>query len=147
MLLWISGDGALADQTERAFFNAAPGVFGRDGQTHLYLQPANYLHGRGQANYGRSHHPLCCTAALNRILPEYVGGMWLASQDGGLVAACYGPSVLNAVVGDRVKIRIASETGYPFTETITMKVSPERPVEFPLSLRLPGWCAAPESGG
>ena len=48
------------------------------------------------------------------------------------------------MVGDRVKVRIASETGYPFTETITMKVAPERPVEFPLSLRVPGWCAAPE---
>jgi hypothetical protein len=144
MLLWISGDGTLADQTERAFFNAAPGVFGRDAQTHLYLQPANFLHGRGQANYGRSHYPLCCTAALNRILPEYVGGMWLASQDGGLVAACYGPSVLNAMVGERVKVRIASETGYQFTETITMQVAPKRPVEFPLSLRVPGWCAAPE---
>ena len=144
MLLWISGDGALADHTERAFFNAAPGVFGRNGQTHLYLQPANYLQGGGQESYGQSHYPLCCTAALNRILPEYVGGMWLASQDDGLVAACYGPSLLNAVVGDRVKVRIASETGYPFTETITMKVDPERLVEFPLSLRLPGWCAAPE---
>ncbi len=144
MLLWISGDGALADQTEQAFFNAAPGVFGRDGLSHLYLQPANYLSGGGQRSYGRSHFPLCCTAALNRILPEYVGGMWLASQDGGLVAACYGPALVNAMVGDRVKVHIASKTAYPFTETIAMKVEPERPVEFPLSLRVPAWCAAPE---
>lgn len=143
MLLWITGEGALADQVERAFFNAAPGVFGRDGRTHAYLQPPNYLTGGGQATYQRAHHPLCCTAALNRILPEYVSGMWLATHDGGLVAVGYGPAVLNALVGDKVKVRVETKTAYPFEETIALKIEPERTVEFPLSLRLPGWCAAP----
>ena len=33
-------------------------------------------------------------------------------------------------------------TDYPFGETIRIKIEPERDVEFPLYLRIPGWCKA-----
>ena len=70
--------------------------------------------------------------------------MWVATHDRGLVAACHGPNRLEAVVGGGVKIAIETRTAYPFDEDIEMALTPERPVEFPLELRIPGWCDAPK---
>lgn len=37
-------------------------------------------------------------------------------------------------------VRIAEETRYPFEETVTFTINPEKPVSFPLYLRIPAWC-------
>ena len=40
-------------------------------------------------------------------------------------------------------VTITEDTKYPFEETIRLRINPERPVTFPLFLRLPGWCSSP----
>jgi len=153
-LLTVSGQGRLADRAERAFFNAGPITVSRDFKTHVYFQSPNrivdrspnYPHGpKAEGNsYQRTHGPLCCTAALNRILPWYVTHMWMATQDNGLVATYYGPCKVTALAADRVPVEIACQTDYPFTETIDLTVRPERAAAFPLSFRIPGWCMHPD---
>lgn len=152
-LLTVCGQSRLADHAERAFFNAGPVTVSRDFKTHVYFQSPNrivdrspnYPHGpKAEGNsYQRIHFPLCCTAALNRIAPWYVTHMWMATYDNGLVAACYGPCDVNALAADGVPVRITCKTAYPFDETIDMIVTPAREAEFPLSFRIPGWCAKP----
>jgi hypothetical protein len=39
-----------------------------------------------------------------------------------------------------VSVKVSTTTGYPFDESIRLKVEPERDVAFPLYLRIPGWC-------
>jgi hypothetical protein len=152
-LLQVTGEGRMADRLERAFFNAGPATVARDFKTHVYFQSPNrfanlspdFPHGprAGGGSYQRKHSPLCCTAALNRIVPWYVTHLWMATWDNGLAAACYGPCKVTALVADRVPVTITCRTDYPFDETIEMSVQPERAVSFPLELHLPGWCAAP----
>ena len=89
------------------------------------------------------HSPLCCTAALNRILPWYVTHMWTATYDNGLAATAYGPCRIRALAGERVPVEIDCKTDYPFNDTIEMTVAPEKEASFPISLRIPGWCEAP----
>ena len=91
-----------------------------------------------------THHPLCCTAALNRILPNYVMHMWMATYDNGLAAMQYGPCKVSALAADRIPVEITCHTDYPFNEVIEMSVNPAREATFPLSLRIPGWCRNPE---
>jgi DUF1680 family protein len=88
--------------------------------------------------------PLCCTAALNRIVPNYVMHMWMATYDNGLAATHYGPCKVSALAGDRVPVEIVCRTDYPFNEVIEMSVRPAREVAFPLLLRIPGWCRRAE---
>ena len=38
-------------------------------------------------------------------------------------------------------MKIAEETDYPFGDTVTLKIAAAKPVEFPLYLRVPRWCA------
>jgi len=153
MLLLVTGDGAMGDRMERALFNAGPATVTRDFKKHVYFQSPNRMvpnspifdHGpRAEGgNYESYHYPLCCTAALNRILPWYVTHMWTATYDNGLAATCYGPCRVRALVGKRVPVVIDCKTDYPFTDTIEMTVAPEKETAFPLLLRIPAWCKEP----
>lgn len=152
-LLAVTGEGRMADRAERAFFNAGPATVSRDFKTHVYFQSPNrfanlspdFPHGprAGGGAYQRKHGPLCCTAALNRIVPWYVTHMWMATYDNGLAATCYGPCQVTALVADRVPVEIACQTDYPFNETIDLSVRPAREADFPLDFHIPGWCASP----
>ena len=152
-LLLVSGEGRMADRAERAFFNAGPATVSRDFKTHVYFQSPNrfanlspdFPHGpRAEGGtYQRKHSPLCCTAALNRIVPWYVTHMWMANYDNGLTATCYGPCQVTALVANRVPVVISCHTDYPFNETIEMSVQPAREATFPLDFRIPDWCRAP----
>ncbi len=152
-LLQVTGEGRMADRLERAFFNAGPATVSRDFKTHVYFQSPNrfanlspdFPHGprAGGGAYQRKHSPLCCTAALNRIVPWYVTHLWMATYDNGLAATCYGPCKVSALVANRVPVVITCKTGYPFNETIEISVQPAREAAFPLDFRIPGWCAAP----
>lgn len=153
-LLAVSGEGRMADRAERAFFNAGPATVSRDYNTHVYFQSPNrfadgspdFPHGprAGGGSYLAKHSPLCCTAALNRIVPWYVTHMWMATYDNGLAATCYGPCKVTALAANRVPVEIDCHTDYPFNESIEMIVSPARAAEFPIYLRIPGWCTSPE---
>jgi len=148
LLLGITGRSAMADNVERAFFNAGPATVTRDFKTHVYFQSPNRMADKSlprpdQCTYSRSHQPLCCTAATNRFLPHYVTHMWMATYDNGLAAVHYGPCRVSALAGNGVRVQIDCRTDYPFNESIEMTVKPEKPAAFPLSLRIPGWCKKP----
>ncbi len=152
-LLSVTGEGRMADRLERAFFNAGPATVSRDFKTHLYFQSPNrfaslspnFPHGPMAAGgaYQRKHSPLCCTAALNRIVPWFATHLWMATYDNGLAATCYSPCQVTALVADRVPVVITCQTDYPFNELIDMAVQPARAAAFPLDFHIPGWCAAP----
>ena len=146
----ITGEGRWADHVERNFFNAAPACVSRDFMHHVYFQTPNRPNGNvafpaGPRTDGGSfktkHWPLCCTAALTRILPSFVQWMWMKPKEGGLSAAFYAPNTLETTL-DGVAVRIVTETDYPFGDTLEMRVDPARPMQFPLRLRVPGWCEA-----
>ena len=157
-LLMLLGDGKWGDEVERAFFNAAPACVSRDFRRHVYLQTVNRTAGddfhdvsahdelarlkETPTRYARKHYPLCCTAALNRLIPNYVQSMWMKTADGGIAAALYGPSSFATdLPAGRVALR--EETDYPFSESIRIVIGQAPASPFALKLRIPGWCAAP----
>ena len=150
-LLYVTGNGKMADRIERAFFNAAPATLSRDCKSHVYFQCPNRFaanspayHGGGErSNYRRWHSPLCCTAALNRLIPDYLSQMWKATYDNGLVATCYGPCQVTALVANRIPVKIDCKTDYPFNDVIEMTFDPEASATFPVSFHIPGWCQNP----
>ncbi len=152
-LLAVTGEGRMGDRLERAFFNAGPATVSRDFKTHVYFQSPNrfanrspnFPHGPMASGgaYKRTHAPLCCTAALNRVVPSFVTNLWMATHDNGLAATCYGPCRVTALAANRVPVVIECRTDYPFNETIEISVQPEREAAFPIDVRIPGWCAQP----
>ncbi len=64
----------------------------------------------------------------------------MATGDNGLAATLYGPCTVSALAGPRTPVKATVTTDYPFGETIRLEIEPEKDVEFPLYLRIPGWC-------
>lgn len=153
----IRGDNAWGDGMERALFNAGAAPVARDFQTLCYYQSPNRLRadslpapqpscpGASGILFHRLGCPkvLCCVGAVNRIIPNYIIHMWMATHDNGLAATLYGPSMVTALAGDNVPVKIRTSTDYPFNETIRMTVDSSSSAAFPLYLRIPGWCANP----
>ena len=157
--LEVSGESWLADMAETAWFNAAPQCMTRDYMRHVYFQSPNrlfdemgdptkgrkegrYARGRGEYAYHEIFPPECCTGSVNKIVPPYPQHAWMATADEGLAWCLYGPCRLEATVKG-VKVRLESVSPYPFVEDIELEVTPEKPVAFPMRLRVPGWCENP----
>jgi hypothetical protein len=153
----ILGDGGWGDRMERAMYNAGAAPWARDCKTACYYQSPNRIRdgvvpvespapGKGCLEYTRLAYPrvLCCGGAVNRILPYFIMNMWMATSDNGLAATLYGPCTVSALVGPRVAAKVSVLTDYPFGESIRIAVDPQKPVAFPLYLRIPDWCARPE---
>ena len=161
-MLQATGDAVWGDHIERACFNAAPGAIKKDWKALQYLScPNQFLakldsdhnwpkfkeHGMGmmafQPNPGL--RTACCGGNVHRIFPNYTIRMWMKNEDGGLAAVLYGPSHVKTAVGSAGHIvEITQTTKYPFEETIEFRIRCDHPVEFPLSLRIPGWCDSPK---
>ena len=150
----IQGHGDWGDRMERAFFNAGAAPVARDFQTMCYYQSPNRLHSASMPceqplspgpDGNRFHHlgcpsVLCCVGAVNRIIPNFIIHMWMATQDNGLAATLYGPCTVAARAGAGVPVKVTTTTDYPFGDTVRLKVAPDKAVAFPLYLRIPAWC-------
>lgn len=154
-LLQATGDAHYADQIEQVIFNALPGAITKDFHALQYFSGVNqvvatsssnhnlnhFMRGLNWMSYRPDHEVQCCPGNLHRAMPNYISKMWMRSRDGGIVAALYGPGVLQTVVGEaRTPVRITAETRYPYQQSITFVIQPERPVFFAFGLRIPGWC-------
>jgi hypothetical protein len=157
-MLMATGEAVWADRVERACFNAAPGAIRNDWKALQYFSCPNQFLATLDSDHNAMEHggrkmayqpnpgqkTACCGGNVHRIFPNYAIRMWMKTVDGGLAAALYGPSKVTARVGDGGSlVQIAQTTDFPFRERIEFRIDAERPVAFPLALRVPAWCAAP----
>lgn len=155
ILFQISGDPFWADHCEEVAFNAYPAAVMPDFKALRYLTAPNMVvsdsknHAPGVENGGpflmmNPFSSRCCQHNHSHGWPYFNKSLWMATPDNGVCAALYSASEVRVKAGDGSRVRIAEETRYPFEETIRFKLSTDKPVTFPLYLRLPAWCAAPE---
>ncbi|HEV8606703.1 MAG TPA: beta-L-arabinofuranosidase domain-containing protein [Tepidisphaeraceae bacterium] len=155
MLTRITGNPIWSDRCEDVAFNSLPAAMTPDLKALHYLTCANQIsldknnHAPGIENEGTmfSYSPYktyrCCQHNVAHGWPYFAEEMWLATPDNGLCASLYAPSEVSAVVGDGVKVTIDERTAYPFSDRIVFHSTVERPVKFPLYLRIPAWCDQP----
>jgi len=151
-LLRITGDPAWADRCEDVAFNSLPASMTPDLKGLHYLTAANLIscdssgdHDFQNGGILVSYDPWgyrCCQHNVAFGWPYFAENLWLATADNGLAAVLYAASSVNAMVGEGTKVVIAEETDYPFDDHADFTISAERPVEFPLYLRIPGWASS-----
>ena len=148
--LAILGDPLLGDRLEKIAFNALPGACTDDMWAHQYDQEPNQIqcslrqrpwstNGPESNLYGLEPNFGCCTANMHQGWPKLASSLWMSDGDGGLVAAVYAPSKVHASVGRGTPIEIEEETMYPFHGEIRLFIRSQKPVRFPLRLRIPTW--------
>ncbi|HEX4226131.1 MAG TPA: beta-L-arabinofuranosidase domain-containing protein, partial [Pseudonocardiaceae bacterium] len=158
ILTRATGDPIWADRTEQLAFNMLPAALDPQGKVCHYITAANsvqlddviksalqfdngfamqaYLPGVDQYR--------CCPHNYGQGWPYYVEEMWLATTEGGLAAALLGPSTVTARVVGGGSVTITEQTNYPFSDTVTFTIALSASTAFPLSVRIPGWCPAPQ---
>ncbi len=149
-LFRITGNSIYGDKIERVLFNAGGTAWSHDCKKHVYSQSPNKLTFnddtkiKAHYDYKTMHDPLCCTANISRMIPNYVLHSWMATPDNGVAAMLYGPSQMSVKVANNQEIKIIETTNYPFDETINITIQSPKPVNFPLYLRIPQWCKNPK---
>ncbi len=150
VLLSVLGDPAFGDRLEKIVFNALPATFSPDMWSHQYDQQVNQVecsvvenriwntNGPASNTFGVEPNYGCCTANLSQGWPKFAAHLWMQSPDGGLAAVAYAPSRVETEI-DGVLVTVTLETEYPFRSTLRFTVNVERPVTFPLWLRIPEW--------
>lgn len=158
MLLCITGDAFWADHIEQVAFNQSPASFMPDYRALRYFVAPNQVtvdrhnHSPGIDNVGPFFmmNPLshrCCQHNHSHMWTNLVQSIFTATQDNGLCVAVYAPSVVEARVGDEgQRVTVRQDTRYPFEEQVRFSLDTEKPVSFPLMLRLPTWCPRPTVG-
>jgi uncharacterized protein len=158
-MLMATGDACWADAVEKAAMNAGFGALKKDWKALQYFScPNQFLstldsdhnvmeHGGRKMSFqpNPGERTACCGGDVHRLYPNYVMRMWMKDTKGGLTAAWYGPSRVKAKVGAAGDVvEIEQRTNYPFEDRIEFAISGTKAVEFPLSLRIPSWCAEPK---
>jgi hypothetical protein len=148
-LLRITGDPVWADRTEEVAFNSLPASMTSDLKGLHYLTAANLIScdSSGEHDFQNggtlvSFDPWsyrCCQHNVAFGWPYFAENLWLATADNGLAATLFAPSEVRAKVAEGAEVSIAEDTAYPFEDQVRLTLSCERPVSFPLYLRLPGW--------
>ena len=153
-LVRLFGNGLYADILEKVAFNALPATITADWCSHQYDQQANQVlctlakrnwtaNGDESNLFGLEPNYGCCTANMHQGWPKFASRLWMATADAGLAAISYAPCHVSARVANGVPVMLTIETSYPFHEHICITVHAAPAAQFPLKLRIPGWCTAP----
>ncbi len=155
ILTRITGSPKWADRAENDAFNTLPAAFTPDMKALRYLTAPNMpqsdnkskwpgIDNRGPMFWMNPYIHRCCQHNSGQGWPYYAENLWYATPDNGLAVVFYSASEVTAKVGKGVKVKISENTHYPFDENIELTISANKPVKFPLYLRIPGWCSNPE---
>ena len=144
-----TGRADLGDWIELLSYNAAQGARLRDGSATRGIQyqgydnqfKASHKEIGGRCKYSPTHEDVavCCPPTAGKFYAYFTDYLWMREAKGdGLVAAVYAPNILSTKVKD-VPVTITTDTAYPFEDDVRMTVKADRPVEFSIRLREPGW--------
>ena len=153
-IISITGDISYMDALERMTFNALPAQTTDSYNEKQYFQIANQVQvSKGVFDFslpfsremnnvlGLRSGYTCCTANMHQGWTKFASHLWYRTPDNGVAALAYSPCQLTTEVGvSRTPVVINEVTNYPFDDRITFEISTKRPVEFPLSVRIPSWC-------
>ncbi len=155
MLLKITGDLKWADRCEDVAFNTFPPSMTADLKGLHYLTSPNVcqldhenkapgIQNGGEMLSYNPHSYRCCQHNVAHGWPYFAEHLWMATPDNGLAALFYAASEVTAKVGEGSEVTIRAQTRYPFDDTIRFTIDTDKPVQFPLYLRVPKWCEEPD---
>jgi len=130
----IELDNRYTDQLETVLFNGALSGISRDGEHYFY---ENVLESHGQHRRWKWHNCPCCPTNIARFIAS-LGQYFYSTREDALAVHLYGANSAELSVGEAC-VRVRQETRYPWDGDIALQLTVDRPVEFTLYLRMPGW--------
>ena len=155
VVLTITGDLKWADRHEDVAFNALPAATTPDFRGLRYLTAPNMITSNSKNKHPKienkgpkftmnPHAHRCCQLNMGQGWPYYAEHLWMATPDNGLAFVFYSDSVVKVKVGAGAEATLSAKTHYPFDEDVEIAFSLSKDQEFPIYLRIPGWCEKAE---
>ncbi len=129
-----SGDASYYDTFERTLYNGYLSGVSLSGDKFFYQNP---LISNGTIERSSYFDVACCPANLARLMAE-LPGLIYAQRGRDVFVNLFVGSDASIEVG-AVKTRITQQTEYPWNGRVSFRVDPERPADFALAIRIPGW--------
>lgn len=150
-MLRLEVDRKYTDVMERALYNGVLSGISLDGTKYFYTNPLEVWPEACKKRHELKHiEPVrqpwfscaCCPPNLARLLASI--GQYIYSKDEKTVYVHLFVSSEAAIEFAGERITLIQETEYPWKGDIDIQVRIERPLEFTLAIRIPGWCNHPE---
>jgi len=143
-MLEVEGEAKYADVMERALYNGIASGISLDGERFFYVNP---LESAGDHHRQEWFGCACCPPNIARLYAS-LGHYAYSVGDGEAYVHLYAQGSASFMIDGAKDTRVSLDvkTAYPWKEKVRIEVSPDshdKPVEFALALRLPGWCRKP----
>jgi DUF1680 family protein len=132
------GEAPYVDELERVLYNAVLTGVSLQGNTYFYDNP---LAAGPQRQRWSWHGCPCCPPMFLKIMGALPGYIYAQAPGEVYVNLFIGSQATVQVNGGKLHLR--QTTRYPWDGEIKLTVTPERPVNFALYVRLPRWCEQP----
>lgn len=130
----LTGESKYVDVLERSLYNGALDGLSLKGDRFFYGNP---LASAGNTARSEWFGTACCPSNIARLV-ESVGDYVYAKSNEALYVNLFVGSTASVTIQNR-KIQLKQVTNYPWEGKIQISVTPEKPTEFDLLVRIPGW--------
>jgi len=131
----LKGQAKYADVMELALYNGVLSGISISGDAFFYQNP---LASKGNRQRRSWIGLACCPTNLTRIIPQ-VGGLAYARGKRRVYVNLYLAGEAAIAMDDDTTVTLVQQTDYPWDGRVRLTVTPDRPAEFALCLRVPGW--------
>lgn len=129
-----TGDGKYIDVLERSLYNGGLAGVSLSGDRFFYINP---LEASGTHHRKEWFGTACCPSNVSRLLPAL--GDYIYAAQGAHVWLNLFIESESTVLVDQQRVVVRQTTDYPWRGLVQIEVTPERPADFSLHLRVPGW--------
>ena len=146
-MLALEAKGEYADAMERALYNGVISGMQLDGKRFFYVNPLEVLPIACEKDQHKRHVKpqrqkwfgcACCPPNIIRLLASLEDYIYTANGDEVFVHLYASGAVQFEKNWNRVVLSV--RTNYPWEGDVAFTVQADRPCEFGLNLRVPGWC-------
>lgn len=136
-LLRLTGEARFAEQLERTTLNQLFGAQSCDGTAWGY-----YVQMQGKKPYSSTLEGHCCLSSGPRgvaLIPTFA----VSTDADGVVVNLYEADSAKLTMRDGTGVNVTTETRYPSSDKIFLKIAPAATKTFGVKLRIPAWCKNP----
>jgi len=140
-LFLLYRDARYLDVLERIVYNGFLSGISLSGDRFFYPNPLEF-DGKSKFNQGAAERQpwfgcSCCPVNIVRFIPQ-IPGYQYAVGDGAIYVNLFIAGTGRIKLGDNT-IQIVQKTRYPWDGQISLSVEAEKPAEFDVLVRIPGW--------
>jgi DUF1680 family protein len=141
ILLQITGNPRYADEIERTLYNHLLASNRPTDAHQAYFTPLNGTRPFELQDIWTGKPP-CCFSSVLRCIARMPESAWGTFGDDGLVILMYNRGTAAVRVSTKEGPRLVNfdvDTSYPRDGNVKIQINPDKPVEFPIRLRVPNW--------